>query len=190
MAKFNICRKRKYLKVANIPKDKAQRDFVGIVGFSTSVLWSGSCFSVGLHFPWCCNSKESHGLPREVKLWGICWSEREQKILELYPDEKLPHIFQTCLFSLQPKAFVHSAEGILTKNQCFLLKKSTLHANLSYKGKMNPRGAIPKGFSAGVNQEHLLGGDADLEELKIKPEFLKALCVLQTKSILYFLFES
>lgn len=147
MAKFNICRKRKYLKVTNIPKDKAQQDFAGIVGFGTSVLWSGSCFLVGLHFPWCCNSKESRGFPREMKLWGICWSEQEQKILELYPDEKLPRIFQTCLFSLQPKAFVHSAEGILTKNQCFLWKNQHYILTWAIKAKWIPEELFPKDFS-------------------------------------------
>lgn len=76
------------------------------------------------------------------------------------------------------------------KNQYHILTCLVLDS----KGKMNLRGAIPKGLnfqlvSINITSTCYEGSNADLEELKTKPKFCKVLCVLQTKSNTYFLFK-
>lgn len=162
------------------------------------LLWSGPNFSVRLHLPWCHSAKCSHDVLREAKL-GICcpgkWVGTEN--IGITAQWETATRFPNVYFQALTKSFYFSAERVFTKNRCFLWKNQHCILTclvLNWKGKINLRGAIPKGLdfqlvSINITSTCYEGSNAELEELKIKPKFCKVLCVLQTKSNTYFLFK-
>lgn len=129
------------------------------------------------------------------EVFAVQGSEWVQKILVFQSSEKLLHIFQTCVLSLQPKTCIFFSWMSFYQKSVFSVEKPTLHTNLLrfelQRWRGSRRSYTPRtGFSAGAYYEHLLGGsNADLKELKIKPNFCIVLCVLQTKSNIYFLLQ-
>lgn len=102
------------------------------------------------------------------------------------------HVFSA--FSQKLSFFFFKLNEFLPKISVFCGKINTallpaLFWSPKVKGvseELYPRGWI---FSCAYYERLLGGSKADLEELKIKPKFCTVLCVLQTKSNIYFLLQ-